>query len=158
MPLNTKKVTGRRVVRYESFDEIVEDAERLASVPTQTLGNWSVGQIYCHLAKAADVLIDGAPTSAPVPIQWVLRTFLKKKLLSQSLSPGFMLPKRAAALIPGEISTEQGLQLLRVATARIKADPNRAPTHPAFGQCTAEDWYKWHLRHCEMHMSFIVEA
>lgn len=56
MLLDTKKVTGRRLVRIESFDELLADAERHAAVPTRTLSNWSVGQIYKHLAKASDVL------------------------------------------------------------------------------------------------------
>lgn len=154
--VKTKKVAGRRVVRYESLDEILADAERLAVIPTRTLGNWSVGQIYTHLAKAADVLIDGAPLSAPLPVQWVLRTFLKKRILSKSLSPGFKLPKRASSLIPDLTSTEMGLELLRIATARIKKTEKRAERHPAFGKCSTEDWNAWHLRHSEMHMSFIV--
>lgn len=84
--VKTSKIKGRRVVRYETFDEILEDAERLAKIPTKTLGNWSVGQIYKHLAKAGDVLIDGPPFSAPAPIRWILSTFLKRKLLATSLS------------------------------------------------------------------------
>ena len=155
-PVNTKKVIGRRQVRYETFDAILADAERLATVPTQTLGNWSVGQIYCHLAKSAAVLIDGAPHGAPFPIQWVLRTFLKKRMLENTVSPGFQLPSQSASLLPIATSTEDGLVLLRAATARIKQDANRAPRHPAFGPCTPEEWNAWHLRHCELHLSFIV--
>ena len=156
MPLNTKKVMGRRFVRYESFDELLADAERLATIPTRTLGNWSVGQIYKHLAKASDVMIDGAPMAAPVPIQWILSLFLKKRMLASTLSPGFRLPKKAAALLPNATSTEDGLELLRVATARIKQTDRRAPLHPAFGKCSADEWNAWHLRHSEMHMSFII--
>ena len=87
--INTKRVTGRRTLRYESFAEILADAESMAVVPTRTLGNWSVGQIYKHLAKAADVLIDGPPFAAPLPIRWLLSYFLKKRMLSRSLDSGF---------------------------------------------------------------------
>ncbi len=70
--INTKQVSGRRAVRYEPFDEILANAEHLAARPTQTLGNWSVGQIFCHLAKSADVLIDdvdqrGQDSFMPIP-------------------------------------------------------------------------------------------
>jgi hypothetical protein len=155
-PINTKRVTGRRIVRYESFDEILADAERWASIQTRVIGNWSVGQIYCHLAKAAEVLIDGAPLSAPSPIQWLLKHFLKRRLLNRTLSPGFQLHTKAAALNPEPMTTEEGLQLLRNATTRIKQTDNRTPNHPAFGKCSPEDWNAFHLRHCELHMSFIV--
>jgi len=68
-PITTNHVQGRRTVRYESFDDILADAEQFAAIPTRTFGNWSVGKIYQHLANAADVLIDGAPFSAPMSIR-----------------------------------------------------------------------------------------
>ena len=89
--INTKKVIGRRVVRYESFDELLADAERLAVVPT---------------------------------------------LLSQSVGPGFRLPKKSASLIPDPATTEEGPALLSRATDRIKQNDRRAPRNPAFGKCS----------------------
>ena len=41
-PVNTKKVVGRGPVRAETVDAILADAERLATIPTQALGNWTV--------------------------------------------------------------------------------------------------------------------
>ena len=153
--VNTKKARGRRIVRYESFDDILADAERLATIPTRTLGNWSVGQIYKHLALATEVMLDGAPAAPPAIIQFFLRLILKKRMTTRSLSPGFMLPNKAAILIPEDTSIDDGLQMLRAATHRIKQSDCRAP-HPAFGRCSRDEWDAFHCRHCEMHMSFIV--
>ncbi len=153
--VNTKRVTGRRTVHYESFSEILADAERLAAIPTRTLGNWSVGQIYTHLARSIDVMIDGAPVSAPLPMRWFLRA-IKGWILKRPLPTGYRLPKQAARLVPEPtISTEAGLACLRTAIDRIQTTESRAP-HPAFGRCSREDWDAFQFRHCETHMSFIV--
>ena len=50
--MNTKAVTGRREVHYDTFDDALADAERLAAGDVRTLGNWSYGQILKHLAMA----------------------------------------------------------------------------------------------------------
>ena len=59
--VNTKTVTGRRELRYDNYDELLADAERLAGKEVRTLGNWSYGQILRHLARSIDAMIDGAP-------------------------------------------------------------------------------------------------
>ncbi len=153
--IKTQRVVGRRTVRYDSFAEVLADAERLTTIPVRTLGNWSSGQIYAHLARSIDVMIDGAPFAAPLPMRWFLRA-IKGWILSRPLPAGFRLPKQAARLLPEDtLSTEAGLQLLRTAIARIQVTDTRAP-HPAFGQCSRADWDAFQFRHCEMHMSFIV--
>jgi len=54
MQLNTKKVPGRREVRYESLDELLVDAKRFSGNDIKTLGNWSQGQIFEHIARSMD--------------------------------------------------------------------------------------------------------
>ena len=58
-PIKTKKVEGRRKVRYQAISEFLAEAERLASRKVRTIGNWSQGQIYEHLARSLDISIDG---------------------------------------------------------------------------------------------------
>lgn len=154
-PINTKRVAGRRTVRYESFADVLADAERLAAVPVRTLGNWSVGQIYAHLARSIDVMIDGAPFSAPLPMRWFLWA-IKGWILQRPLPVGFKLPKQAARLVPEDtITTAEGLDSLRTAISRLQSTETRAP-HPGFGKCTPAEWDAFQFRHCESHMSFIV--
>lgn len=153
--INTKLVTGRRPVRYENYDELLQDAERLAMVSTRELGNWSKGQIFKHMAKAIDAMIDGPAFVLPAPMRWVFSLFMKKRMLSRTLDPGFKLPKRAAAFIPDETPTEEGLQMLRKAIARIKS-ATEVTMHPGFGRISKAEWDAFQLRHCEMHMSFIL--
>ncbi|MEZ5939907.1 MAG: DUF1569 domain-containing protein [Planctomycetaceae bacterium] len=149
------KVTGRRELRYETFDELLADAEQQAGAETVALGNWSKGQIFRHLAMAIDTMIDGPPFKLWAPVRWLLAFFLKKRMMARTLDPGFKLPKSASAFLPPETSPQEGLELLRKAIQRIKATDDRA-MHGGLGYLTKEEWDAFQLRHCEMHMSFIV--
>lgn len=153
--VNTKSVAGRRTVHYDTFDDALADAERLASGSVRTLGNWSYGQILRHMAIAVDTMIDGAPFSIPAPVQLIMRLLMKKKMLNQTLPPGFKVPKKAASLIPPETSVEEGLELFRAAIRRAKTEEQRAP-HPGFGVMGPGEWDEFQLRHFEMHMSFVL--
>jgi Protein of unknown function (DUF1569) len=155
--VNTKKVTGRRSVRYNSYDEFLADAERLAAAKTRTLGNWSLGQIFLHLAKNLDMMIDGPPFLLPAPVRLFMWLFVKGKMLRETLSPGFNLPKKAEGFLPEPTTTEAGLHRLRAAVARVKGTAERG-LHPGFGQMGPGEWDQFQLRHCELHMSFVVPA
>ena len=152
MTINTKKVKGRRKVRYESLDDLLEEAKRLSQGETQTLGNWSPGQIYKHFAWALDSSIDGIDFSMPAPLRLIMTVLFKNKFLNKSLPPGF---KSVEKYIPEETSTEEGIALLEEAIQRQKQETSRVP-HPAFGNIGVDGWNRFHLRHAEMHMSFIV--
>jgi hypothetical protein len=155
--VDTKRVKGRRTIHYDSFDDVLADAERLADMETKSLGNWSLGQILKHLSLSIDMMIDGGDFLMPAPLRFVLRLLMKKKMLSRTLSPGFKLPKKASRFIPPPTSTEEGLSLLRTAVQRVKSTSQRG-LHPGFGKLTQQEWDEFQLRHCEMHMSFIVPA
>lgn len=155
--VNTKIVTGRRKLRFESYEEVLTDVEHLAAGEVRLLGNWSFGQILKHLAVAVDSMIDGGPFNMPAPVKFLMNLMMKKRMLTRSLSPGFKLPKSAQALVPDETSVEEGLELLRVAIDRLHKETKRAP-HGAFGVLSPLEWDQFQLRHCEMHLSFVVPA
>lgn len=152
MTVNTKTVAGRRKLRYESLDDLLADAEKCAAGDTKQLGNWSPGQIFKHLAGAMESSIDGFDKLFPLPMRMALNVLMKKKFLNQAIPAGFKAPKNSQ---PAKTSNEEGLTLLRNAIERQKREPKRA-MHPGFGKFTREEWEKFHLRHAEMHMSFLV--
>lgn len=157
MSVNTKRVQGRRNVRYASFDELLADARRLAEAEPRALGNWSQGQIYDHLARAINASIDGAGFSIAAPLRWIASRFLKRRFLERGLPAGFKAPPRAQKYMPGETSTADGLAALEAAIERLQQETTRTP-HPAFGELTRGEWDQLHLRHAELHMSFLVDA
>ena len=156
MAVNTKQVTGRRSLHFNSYQAILDDVHALASKPTRRLGNWSLGQICEHLAKVMSMTLDGTDFKAP----WYIRLvapLMKNRFLSRPMQPGFRLPKTAAALLPDDSDHGEGIAALEKACARIQTEPQCHPS-PVFGPLSREEWDRLHLKHAEMHLSFIVPA
>jgi uncharacterized protein DUF1569 len=156
MTVKTSHVTGRRSLRFSSYQEILDEVRKLSGTPTRQLGNWSLGQICGHLAKGMDMAIDGAMFRPPLHIR-LIAPWLKKRMITRPMSPGFTLPKDAAALLPDPASAAEGLAKLEKSIARQQQIRERKP-NPVFGPMTVEEWDQLNFRHAEMHLSFIVPA
>ena len=155
MSVNTAKVDARRKLNYKSFDELLADADCMSSANVKTLGNWSPGQIFQHLANAFNGSIDGLPGGFPWFIRAVARIF-KKKLIGGPMPAGVKMPdKLAKAVMPLPTSTEVGLANLHAAVSRLKQESHRA-AHPVFGEVSNEEWDTIHLKHANLHMSFLI--
>lgn len=156
MAVNTKKVSGRRKLRYDSYQDLLNDAERLAVSELRTLGNWSLGQVLGHLARAMEMSIDGSDLKAPWLVRLVVRLFFRRRFLKGPIPAG--LPLRNVAhdlLVPPPTSSQAGLAELRRAVERLQHETDRAP-HPLLGELSLDEWDSLHLRHAEMHMSFMA--
>ena len=152
MTVNTKQVTGRRDVHYDSYGDLLADAERLSNTQVEMLGNWSLGQILTHIAASLDSSIDGSDFSLPGPVRWLMSMLMKNKFLTKPIPAGFKSTKQ---FVPEPTSTEEGLAAIRQAIKRQEQEASRVP-HPGFGKLTNEEWDAINLRHAEMHMSFAV--
>jgi hypothetical protein len=156
MAVNTKEVSDRREVRYESFQHLLTDAESLAQCEVLTLGNWTLGQIFLHLALSMHASIDGIAAQASWPKRFMARTFYARLFLGGPMPAGFNLPPEVALqLSPKSVSVEKGLSSLRRAVERIQFEIDRAP-HSLLGELSLDEWDKFHLRHAELHMSFAL--
>ena len=87
-------------------------------------------------------------------MRWMMSIFMKRKYLKRELPPGFKSTER---FIPEDTSVAAGVASLQGAIARQKHESKRAP-HPAFGNIGPDGWNDFHLRHAELHMSFLVEG
>src|SRR5215475_3803919 len=96
VPVDTGKVTGRRMLRFESIDQMTAEVDRLVEAERagrlRRLGNWTLGQTLGHLATWAEYAYTGVPLKVPFFVRWVLR-LRKRKFLYE--------PMRAGARIPG---------------------------------------------------------
>lgn len=159
--VDTKKVTGRRELRFTSLDGVIADAERLAaseeSGTLRALGNWTLGQTFGHLACWIDFALDGYPPEVRPP--WFVKMLMrpmKKKLLAGKMPVGVRIPKfPEGTLGTAVLLTREGLERLRRSCTRLKAE---APQNenPIFGKLTHEEWTKMHLGHANLHLSFFV--
>ena len=154
--VDTRRVDGRRLLSFQSYDEMLAEAEHLAGVETRSLGNWSLGQALKHLALSMHLDVDGSPFDAHPIIRLVARVLYRHRLIHVGMPPGFRLPPAMAEqLVPGPTSIEEGLHALREAVERLRHESPRA-AHPLFGRMTAQEWEMFHLRHAELHLSYIV--
>jgi hypothetical protein len=150
--------THRRNLHFERFDDVLADAQRLVEAErVVTSGNWTLGQILFHLAQAIHMSVDGAEFPTP----WYVRMFgrMFKRRILRRMPAGFKLPPTAQKQLqgPGDTDVHEALDSLQVAVRRLQQDPHRAP-HPVFGQMTLDEWNQLHLRHAELHLSFVDVA
>ena len=158
-PRDTGKVSGRRILRFESIDELMAEVDRLADAERagrlKRLGNWTLGQTLGHVACWVEYNYTGAPLKVPFFIRWLFR-FRKQKFLHEPMRPGMKIPGVKGGTLGTEpMSLEEGLGRLRRVMERLKVE---APTTPnvMFGPLTHEEWIAGNLRHAEMHLGFLV--
>jgi len=157
--IDTAKVTNRRQLHFDCLEDIRNDVEQLAKrKEVRSLGNWSAGQILTHLSVAMNGSIDDTIPKLPGIVRFLLRLFIKHKMLNKPMTAGFHLPNKAAAvLIPPPTNWEEGLRNFRQAMQRLITEPMRAPS-PVVGPMTNEEWVKLHCRHAELHLSFLIPS
>jgi hypothetical protein len=156
MDVNTREVIGRRQVRYDRFHDFLLDAESLAAGEVFTLGNWTLGQIYLHLARTMSASIDGMPFEAAWWQRIFVRLFHSRRLVSGPMPAGLRLSDEFAAFLsPEPIGIEEGLGALRESIHRLSFEIDRA-RHPLLGEMSLDEWDSFHLRHAELHMSFAL--
>lgn len=156
MTVETAKVEGRRKLDYKSYAELLADADKLSSGPINTLGNWSAGQIFVHLAKAYKGAIDGFPFVFP----WYFRDGLDvQEKAACGLNAVRVQDDATSCRLVGTRVHHHGDRPGRASCRRgeVRAQPNRA-THPIFGNLSKEEYDTLNLKHASMHMSFLVPA
>lgn len=155
--VNTKTVDGRRKLHFETLDEMLADAEQLATGEVRMLGNWSLAQVFKHLAEALNSTIDGSSFRPSFFVKVMAKLFMRKKFIYGEIPPGFSIPEAAQAqfLPRDDTETQAALDELRSAVQRLKSTDERA-AHPFFGELPREESDQFQLRHAELHLSFAV--
>ncbi len=158
MSVNTKNVAGRRTLHFKSVDDILRDAEEITSGEVRHLGNWTPGKILKHIAITMDNSVDGVDFKAPLLIR-IFARLMKKSFLNNTMKSGFQMPEKMKPHFspPDDVSIEEGLTALREAIERYKSATDLQPS-PVLGSLTRDEYDKLHMRHAEMHLSFIVSA
>jgi hypothetical protein len=153
MTVKTTKVTGRRQLQFENCQQVLDDVRTLASGPHRQLGNWSLGEICHHLAKGFDMATE--PSTARFP--WLIRTlgpYIKKLVISRPFAPGFKAPQ-GGGLVADPAQAAVGVSALEKSIERFSA-ATQYRNHPVFGPMTPDEWRRFQMRHCDLHLSFLV--
>ena len=157
--VDTGKIAGRRVLHFNSIDQLLEEVDRLAAAERagrlKRLGNWTLGQTFGHLATWTEYGYTGCPINAPFFIRWIL-WFQKKKFLYGPMRAGVRIPRvEGGTLGTDPMSLDEGLRRLKNVLQRLKVEEPSAPS-PIFGKMTHEESIALTLRHAELHLGFFV--
>jgi hypothetical protein len=159
MVVDTGKVTGRRILQFESIDQLLAELDRLAAAERagrlKRLGNWTLGQTFGHLATWTEYIYTGVPLKPPFFIRWILR-FQKRKFLVGPMPAGVKIPNvKGGTLGTDDLPLEEGLRRYRNVLQRLKVEEPTLPS-PIFGKMTHGEVIALTLRHAELHLGFFV--
>lgn len=161
MPIDTTTST-RRSLRFASPAEVLADLDTLESAHRagrlRATGNWDAGTNFRHLAVPIERSMDGFEGSTvPLWRKIVGRLIFRPIVLRvAAFKPGIRLDRRTESFLWQATPFDQGLSMLRGQLGRwIDGTPMTHP-HPAFGPMTHEQWSAFHLKHCALHLSFLM--
>lgn len=147
----------RRELSFNSLDEVVADAERLASSEVRTTGNHSFGQILEHLARTHD-MTTGKMVAPPPPWYMKIMIAIMKPMLinPKNVKPGFKLPKQAEEVFwpDQEFDVQEALAHLKESVEYYKSN-GPMPKHPMFGTLSRQQNDELNCCHGALHLSFV---
>ncbi len=158
--VNTRNVRNRRDLHFATLEEMEADVARIVAADRagtlRSTGNWTAGQVFGHLASWANYAYDGYPPELRPP--WFIKLLLKlrrKRFMRGPLPAGVKIPRIKGGTTAIEpLSTDEGLHRLTAATQRLRAAPPEQP-NIVFGPLSHHEWQQLHLRHAELHLSFL---
>lgn len=162
-PSVNPRTARRRMLALASLADLNAELDRLEAAhragKLRRTGNHEPGAIFAHLAMATKASFDGFPTQAGLPLR-ILGRLLKRRLLARPFKPGLKLSSKNEALAwDTSVTFDDGLARLRAEMTRLTAAQSAGPKpqmpHPFFGDMSPDDWFVYHLRHAELHLSFL---
>lgn len=144
---------GRRTLRFDSFDEVMPDVERLLA-GHRTVGRWSLAQICHHLSSVLRRHVDLPASTVFDPADRAPEEVKRRVFEFGTLPEGIGAPAGAVPVaVAGDREEAEGL---RAAIAHYLASPGPAIPHRVLGPLTREEWDRFELIHLAHHLSFAV--
>ena len=161
--VDTRRVRNRRTLRLDTLDDLAAEVGRItsaaASGKVRCLGNWSPAQVLWHIGKLIELSIDGFSFRYQRGPAWTLRLLRRlswRLLIALAFRPGFQNPPYAAVLEPNPALTlEDAAAYLMKQIGRIRAGERMTQCCSVDGGYSHEQWLYIHLRHAELHLSFL---
>ncbi|GMU33276.1 MAG: DUF1569 domain-containing protein [Planctomycetia bacterium] len=158
--INTKHVTDRRTLRFNSVEDVLADIDRIVAAEKaaklRTTGNWTAGQAMGHVAEWINYAYKGYPIGPPPWLIRVILGFLKNRYLRKGLPAGVMIPKvKNGTFATDNLSIDDGATRLREALRRLSSGEPAKFKSPALGDLPDSERIALNLRHAELHLSFL---
>lgn len=157
--INTKQVSDRRELCFDTLGDAVRDAEQLAAWEgtgaLKQQGNWTPGMAIAHVAYWAERPFVGYPEEVNPP--WLMRMAMRlmlRLILKKGMMAGVRIPGAAGGTL-GQDDMPVGEAVERLRAAFEQIDNNCPPDpNPLFGPMTHDQWRQLNQRHAELHFSF----
>jgi hypothetical protein len=164
--VDTRCVAHRRRVRLHAVDDLMADVNRVTAAAKagtlRSLGNWSPAQVLWHIGRLIELSFDGFPFRYRRGPEWItrlMRLLAWRWLIALAFRPGFQNPPEAAALEPEpSVPLDVAAAYLRQQVARMRGGERMTRQCSVEGPYSHEQWVYIHLRHAELHLSFLAMA
>ena len=143
----------------DSLESLRDYVHHLGAKQHDTTGNWSVGQIYFHLAAAFEGSVEGLPAGYSPLMRFAARS-MRWVVTRIRFPPWLPIPAAIAFKLqpPAEVDIVQQHQRLVRAIECFAQHEGDLPAHPVLGKLSRKEWTGFHLRHCKHHLGFITPA
>jgi hypothetical protein len=158
----SKQTLEKRTLKFNNFDEVMNEIRSLQSNGYTQSGNWNLAQTASHLAEWARFPMDGFPNPIFLrPVFWIMRMTVAKKWKRQIFEDGFQsgTPTAPATVASADsVSDEDEINRLQEVFDRAAAYSGDIKPSPLFGPMDRETWFKVNLLHAEHHLGFLKPA
>jgi hypothetical protein len=153
-------LSTRRKLVFATLDDVLRDVEHLLAVGYDRVGQWDLAQVCFHLTEWMRFAVEGLP-KPPFLIRIMLavvRPTLGRRLLLRALRDG--MPS-GRPTFPQTVAAPNGDASAAIAQIRAAAESFRNHSgdyfpSPVFGPLTRDEALRLQLRHCELHLSYLV--
>jgi hypothetical protein len=156
-------IVPRRAVQFDSVEALNAEIDRIVAAHAagrlRATGNWTSAQIFEHVARLIEFSYDGFPFRAAWHVRavsHVAKWIAWKPFVRFALRPGHKLKGGEQALLPdANADFAAATARLRAALVRIERGERMLQPSPYEGSISHEQWIYGHLRHAELHLSFL---
>lgn len=144
-------------MRFATLDAVRQHLEKLDNAKIETTGRWTAGQILYHLAAAFEESSKPQPQGMRRPSR-LMKLPLRLVVFTGMMPRNMKIPPAVEARLtpPDGADLDTQLARLRNAIDTFEKAQSPAPMHPVLGVLTRNEWRKFHLRHCELHLKHII--
>ncbi|MGB7158710.1 MAG: DUF1569 domain-containing protein [Tepidisphaeraceae bacterium] len=148
----------RRRLRFDSFDALIDEIDRLHACGYERTGAWDLPRACEHLTRVMRSSLEGF---GDMPVPWIVRAFgrfvFKPTILLTGRMPGGFPTARAMVAEDDDIRPASAAVSHCIATIREVRD-HAGAFHPSplFGRLSPRQWRRMHLIHAAHHLSFLV--
>ena len=157
MTINTAKVRDRRSLRFSRLDDILADVGRLSASPTRAARQLVAGADLRAFGRGDAPVDRRAPPDAPFKRRCGcgFRAFHQVPIARQRAASRLQNAGGRPKVAPARRSRRRHRNRQPARQSSGSRGEDRRVSHPIFGSMSRAEWDQMHLRHAEMHLSFI---